>query len=137
MDAVAGSKAAALASAKVVKNAKGNIVPSSQMAHIVYGCGEFVHLRVSVKLIMMYRTHGRDVRERPQADSRPLPIDPPAYTRQAERNSTDIRRLEQPANCLHSPALSLLTVPEHHDGRAERPAFRYKEPLLLWVATWP
>lgn len=35
----AGSKAASLASAKVVKNAKGNIVPSSQMAHIVYGCG--------------------------------------------------------------------------------------------------
>lgn len=40
MDAAAGSKAASLASAKVVKNAKGNIVPSSQMAHIVYGCGE-------------------------------------------------------------------------------------------------
>ncbi|KAF2623363.1 ubiquitin carboxyl-terminal hydrolase-like protein 22 [Macroventuria anomochaeta] len=38
MDAAAGSKAASLASAKVVKNAKGNIVPSSQMAHIVYGC---------------------------------------------------------------------------------------------------
>ncbi|KAH6637444.1 ubiquitin carboxyl-terminal hydrolase-like protein 22 [Boeremia exigua] len=38
MDAAASSKAASLASAKVVKNAKGNIVPSSQMAHIVYGC---------------------------------------------------------------------------------------------------
>ncbi|KAG9202132.1 hypothetical protein G6514_004566 [Epicoccum nigrum] len=37
MDA-ASSKVAALASAKVVKNAKGNIVPSSQKAHIVYGC---------------------------------------------------------------------------------------------------
>ena len=35
----ADSKAASLASAKVIKNAKGNIVPSSQMAHIVYGCG--------------------------------------------------------------------------------------------------
>ena len=42
MDAAAGSKAASLASAKVVKNAKGNIVPSSQMAHIVYGCGMYL-----------------------------------------------------------------------------------------------
>ncbi|KAJ8112198.1 hypothetical protein OPT61_g5385 [Boeremia exigua] len=65
----AGSKAASLASAKVVKNAKGNIVPSSQMAHIV--------------------THGRDVRKRAQADFRPLPLDPPAHTRQTERNSAD------------------------------------------------
>lgn len=39
MDMLA-TKAASLASAKVVKNAKGNIVPSSQMAHIAYGCGE-------------------------------------------------------------------------------------------------
>jgi ubiquitin carboxyl-terminal hydrolase 22/27/51 len=40
MDAIAvATKAASLASPKVVKNAKGNIVPSSQMAHIVYGCG--------------------------------------------------------------------------------------------------
>ncbi|KAH8727111.1 ubiquitin carboxyl-terminal hydrolase-like protein 22 [Phaeosphaeriaceae sp. PMI808] len=39
MDTIAvGSKAASLASPKVVKNAKGNIVPSSQMAHIAYGC---------------------------------------------------------------------------------------------------
>ena len=43
MDA-ASSKAAALASAKVVKNAKGNIVPSSQKAHIVYGCGTYLYL---------------------------------------------------------------------------------------------
>ena len=43
MDA-ASSKAAALASAKVVKNAKGNIVPSSQKAHIVYGCGTYLRL---------------------------------------------------------------------------------------------
>jgi ubiquitin carboxyl-terminal hydrolase 22/27/51 len=40
----ASSKAAALASAKVIKNAKGNIVPSSQKAHIVYGCGTYLHL---------------------------------------------------------------------------------------------
>jgi ubiquitin carboxyl-terminal hydrolase 22/27/51 len=40
MDMLA-TKAASLASAKVVKNAKGNIVPSSQMAHIAYGCGEY------------------------------------------------------------------------------------------------
>jgi ubiquitin carboxyl-terminal hydrolase 22/27/51 len=39
MDMLA-TKTASLASAKVVKNAKGNIVPSSQMAHIAYGCGE-------------------------------------------------------------------------------------------------
>jgi ubiquitin carboxyl-terminal hydrolase 22/27/51 len=40
MDSLAlAPKAASLASPKVVKNAKGNIVPSSQMAHIAYGCG--------------------------------------------------------------------------------------------------
>jgi ubiquitin carboxyl-terminal hydrolase 22/27/51 len=41
MDGTAGSKAA-LAAAKVIKNAKGNIVPSSQKAHIVYGCGRYL-----------------------------------------------------------------------------------------------
>ena len=41
MDGTAGSKAA-LAAAKVIKNAKGNIVPSSQKAHIVYGCGMYL-----------------------------------------------------------------------------------------------
>ena len=41
MDTIAvAPKAAALASPKIVKNAKGNIVPSSQMAHIAYGCGK-------------------------------------------------------------------------------------------------
>ena len=34
------SKAAPLASPKVVKNSKGALVPSSQMAHIAYGCGK-------------------------------------------------------------------------------------------------
>jgi ubiquitin carboxyl-terminal hydrolase 22/27/51 len=43
MDSIAvASKAASLASPKVVKNAKGNIVPSSQMAHIAYGCGIYI-----------------------------------------------------------------------------------------------
>lgn len=37
MDAIA--KQSALASPKLVKNAKGAVVPSSQMAHIAYGCG--------------------------------------------------------------------------------------------------
>lgn len=41
MDTIAvAPKASALASPKIVKNAKGNIVPSSQMAHIAYGCGK-------------------------------------------------------------------------------------------------
>jgi ubiquitin carboxyl-terminal hydrolase 22/27/51 len=43
MDTIAvAPKAASLASPKVVKNAKGNIVPSSQMAHIAYGCGVYL-----------------------------------------------------------------------------------------------
>jgi ubiquitin carboxyl-terminal hydrolase 22/27/51 len=41
MDTIAvAPKGAPLASPKVVKNAKGALVPSSQMAHIAYGCGE-------------------------------------------------------------------------------------------------
>jgi hypothetical protein len=47
MDAIAASKTSALASPKIVKNAKGNIVPSSQMAHIAYGCGEQVMFQPS------------------------------------------------------------------------------------------
>ena len=39
MDAI--SKGSALASPKLIKNAKGAVVPSSQMAHIAYGCGAF------------------------------------------------------------------------------------------------
>ena len=39
METIAAPKGASLASPKIVKNAKGNIVPSSQMAHIAYGCG--------------------------------------------------------------------------------------------------
>ncbi|KAF2641347.1 ubiquitin carboxyl-terminal hydrolase-like protein 22 [Massarina eburnea CBS 473.64] len=39
MDTIAAtSKGASLASPKIVKNSKGAIVPSSQMAHIAYGC---------------------------------------------------------------------------------------------------
>jgi ubiquitin carboxyl-terminal hydrolase 22/27/51 len=45
MDAAIAAKATSLASPKVVKNAKGNIVPSSQMAHIAYGCGMFLTRR--------------------------------------------------------------------------------------------
>jgi hypothetical protein len=39
MDSTA--KPPALASPKLIKNAKGAVVPSSQMAHIAYGCGTF------------------------------------------------------------------------------------------------
>lgn len=43
METVAAApKGASLASPKIVKNAKGNIVPSSQMAHIAYGCGKIL-----------------------------------------------------------------------------------------------
>lgn len=38
MDSIALAKAAAMASPKVVKNSKGAIVPSSQMAHVENGC---------------------------------------------------------------------------------------------------
>jgi ubiquitin carboxyl-terminal hydrolase 22/27/51 len=41
MDPIAVAPKGAVASPKIVKNAKGNIVPSSQMAHIAYGCGMF------------------------------------------------------------------------------------------------
>ena len=40
-------KSASLASPKVVKNSKGNIVPSSQMTRVEYGCGAFA-LRLSL-----------------------------------------------------------------------------------------
>jgi ubiquitin carboxyl-terminal hydrolase 22/27/51 len=40
---VVASKAAPLASPKVVKNSKGAIVPSSQMAHVEYGCGKCIN----------------------------------------------------------------------------------------------
>jgi ubiquitin carboxyl-terminal hydrolase 22/27/51 len=39
-------KTSALASPKIVKNAKGNIVPSSQMPHIAYGCGSSPNLKL-------------------------------------------------------------------------------------------
>lgn len=51
MDTIAvAPKAAPLASPKVVKNAKGNIVPSSQMAHIAYGCGMYLRAVWSASL---------------------------------------------------------------------------------------
>jgi ubiquitin carboxyl-terminal hydrolase 22/27/51 len=61
MDSIAvAPKAASLASPKVVKNAKGNIVPSSQMAHIAYGCGMFPDAFGSLYLTGG-RAHGRNV----------------------------------------------------------------------------
>lgn len=130
------SSKAALAAAKVIKNAKGNIVPSSQKAHIVYGCGECLPLCLAIQLIID-RAHGRDVRECAQPDPQVLPIDPPAHTRQTERHSTDIRRCGRRTCRISSTTLPLPTMSQYNDQRTTRSALRCQEPLLLWVASGP
>jgi hypothetical protein len=61
MDAIA-PKATSLASPKVVKNAKGNIIPSSQMAHIAYGCGMYLRANVCAQLTPAQSTWVRCLR---------------------------------------------------------------------------
>ncbi|KAH7095029.1 hypothetical protein FB567DRAFT_511594 [Paraphoma chrysanthemicola] len=68
MDTIAvAPKAVSLASPKVVKNAKGNIVPSSQMAHIAYGCehmGEMLE-NARKQTLIYYRDILRNIHEKP------------------------------------------------------------------------
>lgn len=68
MDTItATSKGTNLASPKVVKNAKGNIVPSSQMAHIAYGCEHMGEMFDNAKkhTIQHYRLILQNVYEKP------------------------------------------------------------------------
>ncbi|KAJ4300672.1 hypothetical protein N0V90_002760 [Kalmusia sp. IMI 367209] len=65
MDTIA--KPPALASPKLVKNAKGTVVPSSQMAHIAYGCE---HMRTMLEnarkqTFQYYRAILQDIHEKP------------------------------------------------------------------------
>jgi ubiquitin carboxyl-terminal hydrolase 22/27/51 len=66
MDMLA-TKAASLASAKVVKNAKGNIVPSSQMAHIAYGCEHMGEMFENARkqTLQHYRAILQNIHEKP------------------------------------------------------------------------
>ncbi|KAF2685581.1 ubiquitin carboxyl-terminal hydrolase-like protein 22 [Lentithecium fluviatile CBS 122367] len=64
---VVAPKAAPLASPKVVKNAKGALVPSSQMAHIAYGCehmGEMLE-NARKQTLHNYRAILQDIHEKP------------------------------------------------------------------------
>ncbi|KAH8644238.1 hypothetical protein IG631_01702 [Alternaria alternata] len=118
MDTIAvAPKASALASPKIVKNAKGNIVPSSQMAHIAYGCGEHLPRELSdTRLLIPRRTHGRNVREGAQADTPALPGYPPEHPREAKHNSADVQCAGGGAQRrVAEAALSVSAVPEHHD----------------------
>ncbi|KAI8939638.1 hypothetical protein NX059_003396 [Plenodomus lindquistii] len=68
MDSAAvASKAASLASPKIVKNAKGNIVPSSQMAHIAYGCEHMGEMFENARkqTLQQYRAILRNIHEKP------------------------------------------------------------------------
>ncbi|KAL6709589.1 hypothetical protein ACN47E_001524 [Coniothyrium glycines] len=68
MDGIAvASKAASLASPKVVKNAKGNIVPSSQMAHIAYGCEHMGEMFENARkqTLQHYRMILQNIHEKP------------------------------------------------------------------------
>ncbi|KAJ4365559.1 hypothetical protein N0V83_008179 [Neocucurbitaria cava] len=60
-------KGASLASPKIIKNAKGNIVPSSQMAHIAYGCehmGEMFE-KARKQTLQHYRLILQNIHEKP------------------------------------------------------------------------
>jgi ubiquitin carboxyl-terminal hydrolase 22/27/51 len=61
---VAPPKAGPLASPKVVKNSKGAIVPSSQMAHVGYGCGALsTQLHTTLPPLTATPEHMRDLLE--------------------------------------------------------------------------
>ena len=121
MDTIAvAPKGTSLASPKVVKNAKGNIVPSSQMAHIAYGCGKCL-FAPQKSLLTLGRAHGRDVRERAKTDPPALPAHPPEYPRETEYNSTDIQHDDGLKACREpQTAVPVLAVSEHHDRSGPR-----------------
>lgn len=91
MDSIAvAPKAASLASPKVVKNAKGNIVPSSQMAHIAYGCEHMGEMFENARKLTLnsYQSILRNIHEKPSiiaqthtsaAESRPVVALRPLY----------------------------------------------------------
>ena len=60
-------KPAPLASPKLVKNAKGAIVPSSQMAHVEYGCEHMRELLENARkhTLHNYKTILQNIHERP------------------------------------------------------------------------
>ncbi|PSN62895.1 ubiquitin carboxyl-terminal hydrolase-like protein 22 [Corynespora cassiicola Philippines] len=85
----AAAKAAPLASPKVVKNSKGAIVPSSQMAHIAYGCEHMHEMLENARkpTFQYYRLILQDIHEKPSviaqtyrnADGRPVVSLRPLY----------------------------------------------------------
>ncbi|KAH7378719.1 ubiquitin carboxyl-terminal hydrolase 2 [Pyrenochaeta sp. MPI-SDFR-AT-0127] len=68
MDTIAvAPKGTSLASPKIVKNAKGNIVPSSQMAHIAYGCEHMGEMfdNARKQTLQHYRLILQNIHEKP------------------------------------------------------------------------
>ncbi|EFQ87101.1 hypothetical protein CFE70_005511 [Pyrenophora teres f. teres 0-1] len=68
MDTIAvAPKASALASPKIVKNAKGNIIQSSQMAHIEYGCEHMGEMFENARkqTLQHYRAILQNIHEKP------------------------------------------------------------------------
>ncbi|KAI4664850.1 uncharacterized protein J4E79_003148 [Alternaria viburni] len=99
MDTMAvAPKASALASPKIVKNAKGNIVPSSQMAHIAYGCehmGEMFE-KARKQTLQHYRAILQNIHEKPSIIAQ-------TYTAPADaRNVVSLRPLYL---CLQCPSI--------------------------------
>ncbi|KAF1920509.1 ubiquitin carboxyl-terminal hydrolase-like protein 22 [Ampelomyces quisqualis] len=108
MDSIAVvPKAASLASPKVVKNAKGNIVPSSQMAHIAYGCehmGEMFE-RARKQTLAQYQSILRNIHEKPSII---------AQTHNSSTESRPIVALRPLYLCLQCPSIMTETDRDQH-----------------------
>ncbi|KAG9192141.1 ubiquitin carboxyl-terminal hydrolase 22/27/51 [Alternaria panax] len=99
MDTIAvAPKASALASPKIVKNAKGNIVPSSQMAHIAYGCehmGEMFE-KARKQTLQHYRAILQNIHEKPSII---------AQTYNAPADARNVVSLRPLFLCLQCPSI--------------------------------
>lgn len=131
------AKPPTLASPKLVKNAKGAVVPSSQMAHIAYGCGKSFPATTCQRPLTAHRAHVHHDRECTQADLPVLSRDIAKHIREAERHRPDVQeRIRWPARGLAAPTVPVSTVSEHHDPCRPRRAYRSQASCVLWVEAW-
>ncbi|KAH6328179.1 ubiquitin carboxyl-terminal hydrolase [Parastagonospora nodorum] len=108
MDSIAvAPKAASLASPKVVKNAKGNIVPSSQMAHIAYGCEHMGEMFENARkqTLIAYQAILRNIHEKPSII---------AQTHNSSSESKPVVALRPLYLCLQCPSIMTETDRDHH-----------------------
>ncbi|CAO2656075.1 Nn.00g048780.m01.CDS01 [Neocucurbitaria sp. VM-36] len=93
-------KGASLASPKVVKNAKGNIVPSSQMAHIAYGCEHMGEMFENARkqTLQHYRLILQNIHEKPSIIAQ-------TYNELAANDGQHVVSLRPLFLCLQCPSI--------------------------------